>query len=112
MGIARYFDLLKMGFFVLLWVVSVRRLLRRKNGIFLFFFTLLFGYLYLVLDYTLFRFQSLLLLKLLLPNLMLNGVTADSSINLVPLVALSPADITTSLLNVYCWSRSDSASRW
>lgn len=57
-------------------------------------------YLFKVLDYTLLQYQSLLLLKLFAPNLMLHGQEAERAINLVPLVSLASGDIPTSLLNV------------
>ncbi|HVU80141.1 MAG TPA: VanZ family protein [Candidatus Paceibacterota bacterium] len=53
-----------------------------------------------MLDYTLFQFQSLIVLKYFLPGLMLNGQPDGKSVNLLPLVALGPADVTTSLLNI------------
>ncbi len=73
---------------------------RKKDYIFLFFFTLFFFYIYKVLDYTLFQFQFLLVLKYFFPNLMLNGRTPGESINLVPLVTLTSADFKTSILNI------------
>src|SRR5690349_542780 len=74
--------------------------LRRKGFAFLAFFTIFYVYVFKVLDYTLFQYQSLLVLKQWMPNLRLNGLTATDSLNIVPLVALTPADVTTSLLNI------------
>ncbi len=61
----------------------------------------IFGvYLYFVLDYTLLQFQSLLLLKLFEPGLILRGIDAANSVNLVPLIGLTGGDVQTSLLNI------------
>ena len=64
------------------------------------FFTIFYVYLFNVLDYTLFQFQSLLILRYFVPNLILNGQTAGASINLIPLITLMPQDVKTSLLNI------------
>jgi len=56
-------------------------------------------YIYKVLDYTLWQFQSLLLLKYFVPDLMLNGIRAGKSVNLIPLATLTLEDVKTSLLN-------------
>jgi len=97
-----YFDLLIVLIFGLLWigVVMFLRLKKKKNHVYLLFFTLFYIYLFKVLDYTLFQFQSLILLKFFMPNLMLHGQTAERSINLIPLITLTPQDIKTSLLNI------------
>jgi glycopeptide antibiotics resistance protein len=85
----------------LIWLAVVVALrLRKKSFAYLIFFTIFYAYMFKVLDYTLFQYQSLLVLKYWMPNLMLNGQTAGQSMNLVPLVRLAPADIQTSLLNV------------
>jgi glycopeptide antibiotics resistance protein len=61
----------------------------------------IFGvYLYAVLDVTLLQYQSLLLLKLFQPDLILRGIEAAQSLNFVPLVGLSIGDLPTSLLNI------------
>jgi glycopeptide antibiotics resistance protein len=52
-----------------------------------------------VLDYTLFQFQSLLLLRYFVPGLILQGQEAGRDRNLIPLVTLTQADLKTSLLN-------------
>ena len=83
----------------LLWLAAVMAL-RKKGFAFLAFFTVFYVYLFKVLDYTLFQYQSLLVLKHWMPNLRLNGLAAADSLNLVPLVGLTPADATTSLLNI------------
>lgn len=62
--------------------------------------TVFFIYLFKVLDYTLFQFQSLLLLKHFVPNLRLNGLPPDQSLNLIPLLTLTAQDLKTSLLNI------------
>ena len=64
------------------------------------FFTIFYAYIVEVLDYTLFQFQSLVLLKYFMPDLILNGQTAGKSINLIPLITLTPQDLKTSLLNI------------
>jgi glycopeptide antibiotics resistance protein len=53
-----------------------------------------------VLYYTLFQFQSLIVMKLFNPHLMLNGQEAGNELNLIPLVTLTPGDLQTSLLNI------------
>jgi glycopeptide antibiotics resistance protein len=91
---------------ILLWgsiwfgIVAFLRAKRKKSLVYLLCFTIFYIYLYKVLDYTLFQFQSLLLLKHFLPDLMLNGVTADESFNLIPLITLTIEDSRTSLLNI------------
>ncbi len=64
------------------------------------FFTIFYVYIVKVLDYTLFQFQSLILLKYFMPGLMLKGQTVEKSINLIPLITLTPQDLETSLLNI------------
>jgi len=83
----------------LLWLAAVMAL-RKKGFAFLAFFTVFYVYLFKVLDYTLFQYQSLLVLKHWMPNLRLNGLAATDSLNLIPLVGLTPADAMTSLLNI------------
>lgn len=53
-----------------------------------------------VLDYTLFQFQSLILLKHFSPNIILNGVDTGKNLNLIPLITLTSKDLETSLLNI------------
>lgn len=102
MEFVRYFDFLTILLFGLIWlgICVFLRFKKKKSFVYLLFFTLFFIYLYKVLDYTLFQFQSLLLLKLFMPNLILNGQTAEKSINLIPLLTLTTKDIVTSLLNI------------
>lgn len=76
------------------------RLKKKKSLVYSLFFTTFFVYLYKVLDYTLLQFQSLLLLQHFLPNLMLNGIEAGRTVNLIPLATLTPEDVKTSLLNI------------
>lgn len=76
------------------------RFRKRETVAYLAFFTIFYVYLCAVLDYTLIQFQSLLLLKHFMPHLILNGLQAGSSVNLVPLATLTAADLRTSLLNV------------
>lgn len=91
-----------MLFFGLIWLGAILylRLKNRQSFIYLTFFTIFFVYLFKVLDVTLFQFQSLLFLKLFVPKLLLNGVTAEKSFNLIPLITLTSKDLTTSLLNI------------
>ena len=97
-----YFDLLIVLLFGLIWIgiVTFLRLKKKKSLAYLIFFTIFYVYIVKVLDYTLFQFQSLLLLKHFMPNLILNGQTAGQDLNLVPLVTLTPDDLKTSLLNI------------
>lgn len=102
MGSTIYFDLLTVLLFGLIWtgIVTFLRLKKKKSLIYLIFFTLFYVYLFKVLDYTLFRFQSLLLLKYFTPDLILNGQAAGKNMNLIPLVTLTPQDLRTSFLNI------------
>lgn len=81
-------------------IVAFLRAKKKKSLVYLLFLTIFYIYLYKVLDYTLFQFQSLLVLKHFLPDLRLNGVTAGESINLIPLITLTIEDLRTSLLNI------------
>jgi len=97
-----YFDLLALLLFGLIWIgiVTFLRLKKKKSLAYLIFFTIFYVYIVKVLDYTLFQFQSLILLKHFMPDLILNGQTAGKSINLIPLITLTPQDLKTSLLNI------------
>ena len=97
-----YFDLLAVFLFVLIWIciITFLGLKKKKNLVYLTFFTIFYVYIVKVLDYTLFQFQSLILLKYFMPNLILNGQTAGKTINLIPLITLAPQDLETSLLNI------------
>ena len=97
-----YFDVLTALPFVLLWIGSVTflRLRKRQTVAYLALFTIFFVYVYKVIDYTLLHYQSLLLMRYVMPNLILRGETAEESINLIPIVTLTPQDLETSLLNV------------
>jgi glycopeptide antibiotics resistance protein len=96
------FDLLTVLLSGLIWIgiVAFLRLKKKKSLAYLIFFTIFYVYIVKVLDYTLFQFQSLVLLKYFMPNLILNGQTAGESINLVPLITLTAQDMETSLLNI------------
>lgn len=102
MTVIAHFDLLLAFFFGLIWlgIVLHLRIKRRKSFEYLALLTIFYAYLYKVLDYTLFQFQSLLFLKHFAPNLMLKGSTAGESLNLIPLLTLTSADLKTSLLNI------------
>lgn len=97
-----YFDLLTILLFGLIWIgtVTFLRLKKKKSVVYLIFFTIFYSYLFKVLDYTLFQFQSLLLLKHFMPDLILNGQAGGKSLNLIPLVTLTPQDLKTSFLNI------------
>lgn len=97
-----YFDLWAVLLFGLIWISIVTFLWLKKNKslVYLIFFTLFYIYLFKVLDYTLFQFQSLLLLKYFMLDLILNGQAQGKNMNLVPLVTLTLQDLKTSLLNI------------
>ena len=86
----------------LIWfgIVAFLRVKQKKSTVYLLFFTVFYVYLYKVLDYTLFQFQSLILLRHFIPDLILNGVATGKSFNLIPLITLTGEDLKTSLLNV------------
>lgn len=86
----------------LIWfgTAAFLRLKKKKSLVYLLFFTIFFVYLYKVMDYTLLQFQSLLLLKHFLPDLMLNGLQTGKNVNLIPLATLTWEDVQTSLLNI------------
>src|ERR687886_389454 len=102
MRFAMFSNLLTVLVFGLIWIgiVTFLRLKKKKILVYLIFFTIFYTYIFKVLDYTLFQFQSLLLLKHFMPGLILNGQTAGKNINLIPLVILTPQDLKTSLLNI------------
>ncbi len=97
-----YLNVLAVLLVGLIWIGIAVFLWLRKNKslVYLLFFTIFYVYIITVLYYTLFRFQSLLLLKYFTPNLMLNGIAAGKSLNLIPLVTLVLKDLKTSLLNI------------
>lgn len=86
----------------LIWlgIVAFLLLKKKKNFVYLLFFTIFYVYIYKILDVTIFQFQSLLLLQHFLPNLMLNGVEAGRAVNFIPLATLTLEDVKTSLLNI------------
>ena len=94
------FDLLTVLLFALIWIGIVMFLRLKKSLAYLIFFTIFYIYIVKVLDYTLFQFQSLILLKHFMPDLILNGQTAGEEMNLIPLITLTPQDLKTSLLNI------------
>ena len=97
-----YFDLLTALIFGLLWIgiLAFLRLKKCKGLVYLTFLTIFYVYLFKVLDYTLLQFQSLLLLKYFVPNLILKGQDVGEDINIIPLITLAPQDWETSLLNI------------
>lgn len=88
--------------FGILWIglTALLRARYKKDLVYLLFFTIFFVYIYNVLRYTLFQFQSLIILKYFVPDLILNGQTDGKSINLIPLISLTEGDLKTSLLNI------------
>ena len=86
--------------FIWIGIVTFLRLKKGVSLVYLLFFTTFYIYLFKVLDYTLFQYQSLLLLKHFAPGLILNGQAAGKEINLVPLITLTREDLKTSLLNI------------
>jgi glycopeptide antibiotics resistance protein len=102
MQFALYFNLLIILIFTVLWfgIVTYLRRKKQKDLAYLVYFTIFYIYIVKVLDYTLFQFQSLLLLKYFMPGIMLQGQTARESLNLLPLAGLTTDDIETSLLNI------------
>jgi glycopeptide antibiotics resistance protein len=95
-----YLDVLISLLFGLIWIGFVVFLRSKKSPAYLIFFTIFYVYLFKVLDYTLFQFQSLILLKYFMPDLILSGQTAGEELNLIPLIALTSQDLETSLLNI------------
>ena len=95
-----YFDLLTVLLFGLIWIGIVTFLRSKKSLAYLIFFTIFYVYIFKVLDYTLFQFQSLVLLKYFMPDLILNGQTVGKEMNLIPFITLAPQDLKTSLLNI------------
>lgn len=97
-----YLDLVTVLLFSLIWIglTLFLRLKKKKSLTYLIFFTIFYVYIVKVLDYTLFQFQSLLLLKYFRPDLILSGQTAEKAINLIPLIRLTRQDLKTSLLNI------------
>lgn len=102
MEFVTYFNAATALLFGLIWlsIVAFLRLKKGKSVAYLVFFTIFYLYLFKVLDYTLFQFQSLLFLERFMPDLILNGLSAGKSVNLVPLVTLTLEDLKTSLLNI------------
>lgn len=102
MEFVKYFNMLTVLLFGLIWVcIALYLWLKKKKSlVYIVFFTIFYVYIVKVLDYTLFQFQSLIILKYFMPNLILRGQAAGESMNLIPLITLTPEDIKTSLLNI------------
>lgn len=94
----RIATLLTIGVVWLCLVIFLRS--RKKSIVYILLFSVFYIYLYKVIDYTLLQYQSLLILKHFVPDLMLNGIQDGKSVNLVPLVTLAAGDIKASLLNI------------
>ncbi len=86
--------------FIGIGIALFLRLVKKKSFVYLMFFAIFYIYIVTVLDYTLFQYQSLLLLKHFVPGLILNGVTAGESMQIIPLITLTVYDVKTSLLNI------------
>lgn len=86
----------------LTWIgmLAMLRMRKRQGLVYMLFFTIFFVYVVVVLDRTLFQFQSLIVLKHFAPHLMLNGQGDGNTVDLIPLVKLTHEDLETSLLNV------------
>jgi glycopeptide antibiotics resistance protein len=97
---ALIFNLVIILLFGLIWAGLFRFLRSRKSSAWLIFFTIFYVYLFKVLDYTLFQFQSLIVLQYFGSDLILNGQTAEKAVNLIPLITLTSQDLSTSLLNI------------
>jgi glycopeptide antibiotics resistance protein len=97
-----YLDLLMVLLFGSIWlgIITFLRLKKKRDFTYLIFFTVFYVYLFKVLDHTLFKFQSLLLLKYFTPGLILRGQPDGESLNLIPLITLTQGELTTSLLNI------------
>lgn len=102
MNFVHLFDISLLVFFILIWFILLLYLFKKKkkSNLYLILFSLFFVYFFKILDYTLFQFQSLLLLKFFMPQLQLSGQSAEEAINLIPVLTLRPQDLTTSLLNI------------
>lgn len=102
MELITYFNALAVLAVVVLGMGSALflRLYKKKTFVFLLFFTIFYAYVIKVLDYTLFQFQSLILLKYFMPGIILQGQPNGEYLNLVPLITLTIRDLKTSFLNV------------
>lgn len=102
MKVQLYFDYSVIAIFSLIWLSAVLYLRhkRKKSYTYVLFFTIFYIYLFKVLDYTLIQFQSLLLIKLVIPNLLLNGQSQREALNLIPLITLTVHDVSISVLNI------------
>ena len=94
------FDYLTALLFGLTGVGILTAVRRRKSRVYRVFFAIFYVYIVMVLYYTLFQFQSLILMKLFNPHLMLNGQEAGKELNLIPLLTLTAGAAQTSLLNI------------
>lgn len=102
MEFVRYLNLLTIFLFGLIWLSGVLflRLKKRKSLVYIIFFTIFYTYIVKVLDYTLFQFQSLIILKHFMPDLILQGQTVGENLNIIPLITITHEDLKTSLLNI------------
>lgn len=102
MRFVEYFDLVILLFFSLIWsgICAFLKWKKKKQWMYVLFFTVFYIYIIKVLDYTLFQFQSLLLLKYFVPDLSLRGQAVGEEINLIPFFTLTSEDWKTSLLNI------------
>lgn len=102
MEFVRYLDVFVILFFTLIWVSNIvfLKFKKKKSLLYLTLFSIFYLYIFKVLDYTLFQFQSLVVLKYFMPDLILRGQSAGESLNLIPLFTLRVQDLKTSLLNI------------
>jgi glycopeptide antibiotics resistance protein len=100
--VRRTIDIATLLVFGLTWcgIVALLRWKKKVGFVYLMFFSVFFVYIYKVLDYTLLRFQTLLLLQHFVPGLMINGIPAGRTVNFVPLAMLTLGDAKSSLLNI------------
>lgn len=102
MEVVKCFNVLAVLLVSLIWlaIIIFLWLKKKKSLVYLLMFTIFYIYLIKVFDYTVFQFQSLLLLKNFVTGLMLNGQAVGENINLIPLLTLTSADQKTSFLNI------------
>jgi glycopeptide antibiotics resistance protein len=101
MSLNVYTSVITILLFVIIWfglVIYLR--IKQRTYPYLLLLTVFYTYIYNILDLTLLQFQSLLLLKLFIPHLLLRGIDSSQSLNLIPLITLTSHDLKTSLLNV------------
>ena len=101
-NVSRKIDIATILLVGLIWLGAVIFLFSKKNKSFVYvlMFTIFYIYVCKVIDYTLVQYQSLLILKHFVPNVMLKGIPDGKSVNFIPLATLTAAAVKTSLLNI------------